>query len=134
MNDFLNRGIELKLEVKAYDIDAAGHVNNIVYVRWLEDLRTELMKEIFDLRKVIEAGFYIVVTSTLIRYKREIKLFDRPIGKIILSGIGHGVLMLKASIEVSSRVCTIAEQQCVLMRLHDSTILKEDELKDFMKL
>ena len=31
--------VEMPLKVQGYDIDVAGIVSNIVYVRWLEDLR-----------------------------------------------------------------------------------------------
>lgn len=41
----LNFQTESELEVKTYDIAAAGHVNNIVYARWLEDLRNMLFKK-----------------------------------------------------------------------------------------
>ncbi len=34
---------ELEIEIKTYDIDVAGRVNNIVYVRWIEDLRSRLL-------------------------------------------------------------------------------------------
>jgi acyl-CoA thioesterase FadM len=34
--------VELSLNVNTYDIDVAGHVNNIVYIRWLEDMRNIL--------------------------------------------------------------------------------------------
>lgn len=37
--------IEVPLFVNTYDIDVAGHVNNIVYVRWLEDMRNELFSQ-----------------------------------------------------------------------------------------
>jgi len=33
--------IEVPLPVRTYDIDFAGIVSNIVYIRWLEDLRLE---------------------------------------------------------------------------------------------
>jgi len=33
-----SRIVERAIEIKTYDIDFAGIVSNIVYVRWLEDL------------------------------------------------------------------------------------------------
>ena len=35
--------IQLELPVRTYDIDFAGIVNNIVFVRWLEDLRLAIL-------------------------------------------------------------------------------------------
>ena len=36
--------VTLPHNVQTYDIDFANHVNNQVYVRWLEDLRMELLR------------------------------------------------------------------------------------------
>ena len=35
--------IALDLPIKTYDIDFAGIVSNIVYIRWLEDLRLKMI-------------------------------------------------------------------------------------------
>lgn len=134
LTSLLERTIELKIQVNAYDIDAGGHVNNIVYVRWLEDLRTGLMKEIFDFKKIMTEGCYVVVTSTSIRYKKEIKLFDRPVGRMKVVEISHGMLVLRAEIEANGFLCASAEQRCVIMRLSDSRILKMDEIRNFVIL
>ncbi|HET54449.1 MAG TPA: hypothetical protein ENN33_04455 [Ignavibacteria bacterium] len=69
----LSYQIEYELEVKTYDIDAAGHVNNIVYIRWLEDLRNMLFKKMFDFNNVLSKEYYPVVVSTNIKYKKTIK-------------------------------------------------------------
>jgi acyl-CoA thioester hydrolase len=41
--------VEIPLPVRTYDIDFAGIVNNIVYIRWLEDLRLEMLARYFPL-------------------------------------------------------------------------------------
>jgi acyl-CoA thioester hydrolase len=35
--------VALDLPIKTYDIDFAGIVSNIVYIRWLEDLRLKIL-------------------------------------------------------------------------------------------
>lgn len=37
----------MAVKVATYDIDYANHVSNIVYFRWLEDLRLQLLEENF---------------------------------------------------------------------------------------
>ncbi len=123
--------VELELEARTYDIDIAGHVNNIAYVRWLEDLRTALIREKFDLKRILSEGYYLVVTSTTVKYKRVVKLFDRPVGRMVLEDLRHGMFTLKADITVDGMLCASAEQKCVLMKLCDSTILKGDEIGRF---
>ena len=42
--------IEMPLMINTFDIDAARHVNNVVYIRWLEELRTKLISSICDFK------------------------------------------------------------------------------------
>jgi len=124
--------IELELEVETYDIDAAGHANNIAYVRWLEDLRTRLVKANFDFKKILADGCYVVVASTTIKYKKPLKLFDRPVGRMTLSDIRHGVMIMKADVLIDGQLASTAEQKCVMVRLSESAILNEDQLRRFL--
>ena len=111
------KAIEMKLDVKTYDIDIAGHVNNIVYIRWIEDLRADLFSQIYPLEKLLEINYYPVVISTELKYKGQIKLFDKPIGKIILENYSHGVIHLKVEITNNENIVFSATQKCVLMNL-----------------
>jgi acyl-CoA thioester hydrolase len=43
------RIVERALPIRTYDIDFAGIVSNIVYVRWLEDLRLAMMEEAYPI-------------------------------------------------------------------------------------
>jgi len=108
---------ESVLKVNTYDIDIAGHVNNIVYIRWIEDLRAELFSQIYPLEKLLEINYYPVVISTELKYKGQIKLFDKPIGRIFLESYSHGVIMLKIEICLNDDTAFTATQKCVLMNL-----------------
>jgi|SRR3989304_6647927 len=108
---------ESVLKVNTYDIDIAGHVNNIVYIRWIEDLRAELFSQIYPLEKLLEINYYPVVISTELKYKGQIKLFDKPIRRIFLESYSHGVIMLKIEICLNDDTAFTATQKCVLMNL-----------------
>lgn len=112
--------IELPLSVNTYDIDAAGHVNNIVYLRWLEDMRNKLFSKIYDLQKLLEINHYLVVASCEMKYKKTIKLFDKPIGKMFLHSFSHGIFVFKAEIAIDNHIAFIATQKCVLMNLDNN--------------
>ena len=75
-----NEGIESRIDIKSYDIDLAGHVNNIVYVRWLEDLRVALFQKISPLQNLFKEGLYPVVFKLDITYKKALKFNDEVIG------------------------------------------------------
>jgi len=118
--------IEIPLSINTYDIDIAGHVNNIVYIRWLEDLRTKLFSSICDTKRVFENGFYPVVISTFINYKKQLKLFDSPTGIIKLDNLKHGVITLNAQIKVGQQIYASAEQKCVIMDLKTSKMINNE--------
>jgi acyl-CoA thioester hydrolase len=80
--------IALPLPVRTYDIDFAGIVSNIVYVRWFEDMRLAMLDNSFPLAEQLQQGFAPVVLQTKIDYKQSIVLGDRPIGDKI-SAIGQ---------------------------------------------
>ena len=47
---------ELHFQVKYYDVDVLGYAHNIVYIRWLEDLRTALMAAHYSLKRCLSEG------------------------------------------------------------------------------
>jgi acyl-CoA thioester hydrolase len=117
IKDLYPKCIGIKIEVKTYDIDTAGHVNNIVYMRWLEDMRNELFSKIYPLKKLLEINYYPVIISTELKYKRQLKLFDEPVGRIFMESNSHGIIILNAEICINDNIAFTANQKCVLMNL-----------------
>ena len=111
-------------EIKTYEIDVAGHVNNIVYVKWLEDMRNKLFEQILPVDNLLYWNLYPVVTSTNIVYKKQLKLGDRPSGFIWIEDIKHNMMILKFNFIVNESVCAFAKQKCVLMNLKNGTMDK----------
>lgn len=109
--------VELPLKVQTYDIDFASHVNNQVYVRWLEDLRMEVLRTYYPLEKLMNVGVAPILASTHIVYKRSVGLFDEPIGRMWCMEMGRATLSLHAEIVVEGHVCATAVQRGILLRL-----------------
>lgn len=124
--------IEIAFTINTYDIDAAGHVNNIVYIRWLEDLRAKLFLNICDYKKMIEKGFYLVVVATEIKYKKQLKIFDKPIGTIELINHKHGIITLKSLIKLDGEISASAEQKCVIVNLTKNKIIPDKTITQFI--
>ena len=76
------RIVERALPIRTYDIDFAGIVSNIVYVRWLEDLRLAMMAEVYPLAQAVADDVAPVLLETRISYERPLTLRDRVIGRI----------------------------------------------------
>ncbi len=102
--------VELALPVRTYDIDFAGVVSNIVYIRWLEDLRLKLLSDHLPLEEQVKAGCVPVLTSTQIQYRRPIRLFDRPIGRLWMSEAGRVKWTVQAEISLEHQPAATANQ------------------------
>ena len=66
-----------KLSVRSYELDSYNHVNNAVYLEYLEYARMEYLRAIgFDYPGLYEAGYYLYVTHIDIHYRGSARLFD----------------------------------------------------------
>ena len=64
------------ITVRGYELDSYGHVNNAVYIQYLEQARWVFMKDRDLLERINDEELFLVVTETHIRYIREANLFD----------------------------------------------------------
>jgi YbgC/YbaW family acyl-CoA thioester hydrolase len=64
------------LTVRGYELDSYGHVNNAVYIQYLEQARWEFIRETGIYDKLSANLLLLVITETQIRYMRELLLFD----------------------------------------------------------
>jgi acyl-CoA thioester hydrolase len=109
--------IEISLPVRTYDIDFAGVVSNIVYVRWLEDLRLELLAQHFPLGEQLQQGIVPVIVQTQVDYKQPIRLGDLPIGKIWINTLETVRWKVQAEISVNAKVAALGQQVGVFIDL-----------------
>jgi len=123
--------VKLNFQIKTYDIDIAGHVNNNVYIKWFEDLRTKLFNEYFNLPELLSKNIYPVVVSTEIHYKKFLKLFDKPIGVLCIEYCNHGIITLKSEIRLNGKIAAGGKQKCALFDLNKSKVVNG---KRFQKL
>jgi acyl-CoA thioester hydrolase len=112
----------ITIEIKTYEIDIAGHVNNIVYIKWLEDLRCKLFKQILPIDNLIYWNLYPAVISTNITYKKQLKLNDRLSGCIWVDNIQHNIMTMKFKFISLENICAFAEQRCVIINLENGTM------------
>jgi acyl-CoA thioester hydrolase len=97
--------------VRTYDIDFVGIVSNIVYVRWLEDLRLQMLAEYFPLDTAMQMqGIAPLLLRTEIDYKRPVRLFDALHGRMWLAEAGRARQVLAAEFTVDGRLHAAARQ------------------------
>jgi YbgC/YbaW family acyl-CoA thioester hydrolase len=71
-----NSSHRMLLTVRGYELDSYGHVNNAVYLQYLEQARWEYMRDKGYLDKITRESLFLVVVESNIRYIRESVLFD----------------------------------------------------------
>ena len=72
---------EQTLPIRTYDIDFAGIVSNIVFIRWLEDLRLGLLDRAYPLIQALADDVAPILLSTRITYRRPVTIADRLTGR-----------------------------------------------------
>ena len=112
-----SRIVERPIEIKTYDIDYAGIVGNIVYVRWLEDLRLAMMAEVYPLTAAVADDVAPVLLETRISYERPLALADRVVGRIWAIAMKGARWRVGAEFRVGNAVHAHAEQTGIFIRL-----------------
>ena len=103
--------------VRTYDIDSAGIVSNIVYVRWLEDLRLEMFETVYSLEQMQRSGVVPVVAATNVAYKRSVTLLEEVSSAMWVAKVGRSSLTLEAEFMVKDTLVVQATQTCVFVNL-----------------
>lgn len=86
--------IEVRLPIRWRDVDAYGHVNNAVYLTYLEEARDRLVQRLFG-----ERAWDFVLARVAIDYRAELILDDREV--VVRCGVsGYG----RSSIRTWERV------------------------------
>ena len=82
------------IKVRTYECDSYGHVNNAIYLHYLEYGRMESLKDMnFDYAGMIKAGFGVYVARIEIDYKKPafvddvLEIRSKPIKKGAVSGV-----------------------------------------------
>ncbi|MBD3305834.1 acyl-CoA thioesterase [candidate division KSB3 bacterium] len=109
--------VELVLPVKTYDIDFAGIVSNIVYIRWLEDLRLKMLEQYLPLDQQIKADISPILMQTQIQYRKAVTLLDAPVGRMWMSDLSRMKWWVTAEIAVNGVVAATAEQYGCFIQL-----------------
>ena len=109
--------VRMPIRVLTYDIDFAGHVNNQVYVRWLEDLRMEMLCQYYPMERLSDAGLAPILASTHIEYKSSLLLHDKPHGEMWISKMGRATCHIEAEIRHGDTLCAKAHQRIILLNI-----------------
>lgn len=100
----------LTFQARTYDIDFAGIVSNIVYVRWLEDLRGEMLAGRYPAESIRATGVGPVLLHTDIHYRRALRFGDRPQGRMWVAEARRTRWVLQAEFVLQGQIVCEALQ------------------------
>lgn len=102
--------IERPIVVRTYDIDFANIVHNIVYLRWLEDLRSEILADVLPIEQILSTGISPILTRTEIDYQLPVRIGDAVTGRMWVANLSHTRWTLASEILVDGQVCATGHQ------------------------
>ena len=106
--------IEHRERIRWSDVDSYGHVNNAVYLNYLEEARDRWFHE------VMGDAFVFVVVRVAIDFRSELSLQDEEV-LVTCAGTGYGTSSIRTREEVRTRDGTLAAEA-------ESVTVKHDEV------
>src|SRR5258708_9468916 len=108
---------EQPLPIRNYDIGFAGIVSNIVFIRWLEDLRLGLLDQAYPLIQALAEDVAPILLATRISYRKPVTIADPLLGRMRVAGLSRVRWRLAAEFTVNGALHAEAEQEGLFMRL-----------------
>lgn len=91
--------IQHEFRVMTYDIDFAGIVSNISYIRWLEDLRNLFAEQALSIGDALGRGIAPALMHTEIDYLAPVRFPDIVTGRMWLAEHGRSKWELAAEFQ-----------------------------------
>lgn len=126
--------IQHPFTVMTYEIDFAGVVSNIVYVRWLEDLRNLLAAQVLSIGAAFDRGIAPTLMRTEIDYLVPVRFPHVVVGRMWLAEQGRARWVLAAEFTSQSLgvVTARAKQTGVFVSLKSlRPVPLPEEYRDF---
>lgn len=111
--------VQHSFRVMTYDIDFAGIVSNISYIRWLEDLRNLFAEQALSIGDALQRGIAPALMRTEIDYLAPVRFPDTVIGKMWMADQGRSRWVVAAEFqsEGTNQIVARAKQMGVFISL-----------------
>lgn len=110
--------LEVRFQVREYEVDSQGVVNHAVYVNYLEHARSFFLKAHgFEYGRLVEAGVHLMVSHMSLDFKSSLRSGDEVL--IRLSAARHGAklrfhqVVLRAADEIQ---CAVASTDVICLK------------------
>jgi acyl-CoA thioester hydrolase len=108
----MSRRLEFDVEIYTFDIDFAGHVSNITYIRWLEIGRLRLLADAgLPVDELMRIDLVPILTHTEITYRVALKLGDPVRISLEFVELRAASATIEFLIHSGSRLAAVARQR-----------------------
>jgi len=114
--------IELPMRIRWRDVDSYGHVNNAVYLTYLEEARDRWVEQTLP-------GTNFVIVRIAIDYRRELALTDGEV-TVTCRGIGYGTSSIRTAEQVIAKAGWVAAESESVVVAHDEIERRARSLTD----
>ena len=114
--------VEVPIHIRWRDVDSYGHVNNAVYLTYLEEARDRWVETTLP-------GTNFVIVRVAIDYRRELSLEDQDV-VVTCRGTGYGTSSIRTAERVVSRVGWVAAEAESVIVPHDERAREARPLTD----
>src|SRR5215211_5599639 len=111
--------VQYSFRVMTYDIDFAGIVSNLSYIRWLEDLRNLFAEQALSIGEAFQRGIAPALMHTEVDYLAPVRFPDTVTGRMWMAEQGRSKWALDAQFEsqATGRLVARARQIGVFVAL-----------------
>jgi len=103
--------IELPMRIRWRDVDSYSHVNNAVYLTYLEEARDRWVETTLP-------GTNFVIVRIAIDYRRELALADEEV-TVTCRGVGYGNSSIRTAEQVIAKGGWVAAESSSVVVAHD---------------
>jgi acyl-CoA thioester hydrolase len=114
----VHRTVEIDLDIYTFDIDFAGHVSNITYIRWLEIGRLQLLVDAgMPTPELLAEGLAPLLVRTEIDYRLPLRLGDPVHLSLDLAELRGASAAIDFRITSNGRLAAAARQLGIFVKL-----------------
>jgi acyl-CoA thioester hydrolase len=106
--------VEVTIPIRWRDVDNYGHVNNAVYLTYLEEARDRWAHE------TLGPGVDFVIVRIAIDYRRELSQDDDEV-TVTCRGVGYGTSSITTAERIVARAGWVAAESESVIVAHDAT-------------
>lgn len=128
--------LHYRLKVRSYDLDSFGHVNNAVYLNYLEEARCDYLEQLgLSFNSFHEWKAYAFVVSAEIAYKSPAKFNDVLDIRGVFSDVKRSSFTINYELmnKTTAKLCAVAKMSFAFVDANGKVIAMPEPFREKMR-